>query len=115
MELLLRNGDYVPDGRGALVGLTGGQEVLQRVLFRLQARRGALPFLPELGSQLYRLPREKSSARQAVAQRYVAQALEMEPEVAVKQVELTEQGDGRLLLTALLEWQGEPLTASVEI
>ena len=115
MELLLRDGDYVPDGKGGLLGLTGGQEVLQRVLFRLQARREVLPFLPELGSQLYRLTREKSSARQAVAQRYVAQALEAEPGVAVQQVELTDLEDGRLLLKVMLEWQGQSLTANVEI
>lgn len=48
MERKLVNGDYVPDGKGGLTVLTGAEEVLQRALFRLTARRGALPFLPEL-------------------------------------------------------------------
>lgn len=115
MELLLKDGDYVSDGTGGLVGVTGAQEVLQRVLFRLQARRGAMPFLPELGSQLYRLPKEKAAACRAVAQRYVAQALETEREVAVTGVELHDLENGRVMVTVMLEWRGEPLTASVEI
>ena len=49
MELKLVNGDYVPDGAGGMTRLSGADEVLGRVLFRLTARRGSLPFLPELG------------------------------------------------------------------
>ena len=48
MELKLENGDYVPDGKGGHVRLGGAEEVLARVLFRLTARRGAVPFLPAL-------------------------------------------------------------------
>ena len=45
MGLSLREGDYVPDGTGGL-RRTGGQEaLLERVLFRLTARRGSFPFL----------------------------------------------------------------------
>ena len=40
MELWLRDGDYVPDGRGGLVRSEGAEALLQRVLFRLCARRG---------------------------------------------------------------------------
>ena len=55
MGLSLREGDYVPDGTGGL-RRTGGQEaLLERVLFRLTARRGSFPFLPELGSRLWQL------------------------------------------------------------
>ena len=86
MELLLRDGDYVPDGSGSLIKLTGPEEVLQRVLFRLTVRRGSFPLLPELGSELYRLGGEKPSARQALAAQYVAQALAEEPEVEVETV-----------------------------
>ena len=65
MERRLSQGDYVPDGGGGLTALGDGEEVLARVLFRLTAHRGAMPFLPELGSRLYLLGREKPSARQA--------------------------------------------------
>ena len=46
MELQLENRDYVPDGHGGVTGLRGMEALLARTLFRLTARRGALPFLP---------------------------------------------------------------------
>ena len=75
MELQIQNGDYVPDGLGGFRRLTGGEALLQRVLFRLVPRRGAFPFMPELGSRLYLVLREKPAARQALAEQYVAEAL----------------------------------------
>lgn len=109
MEWKLVNGDYVPDGMGGLTALTGGEEVLARTLYRLTARRGGLPFRPELGSRLYQLSREKPSARQALAAQYVAEALEEEPGLTVRSVELTQTGEPGLL-TVVLDWQGEKLT-----
>ena len=111
MELKLRNGDYVPDERGSLCRLRGSDEVLARVLFRLTARRGALPFLPRLGSRLHLVLREKPSARQTLAARYVAEALEEEPDLRVTGVELTSGTPAEL--TVRLEWLGEPLRVTV--
>ena len=54
MELKLINGDYVPDGMGGVVRCAGADALLERVLFRLTARRGQFPLLPDLGSRLYR-------------------------------------------------------------
>ena len=42
MELLIKNRDYVPDGTGGFVRVSGKEELLQRVLFQLSARRGAV-------------------------------------------------------------------------
>ena len=114
MEWRLTNGDYVPDGAGSLTALTGGEEVLARVLYRLTARRGALPFLPDLGSRLYQLGREKPSARQALAAQYVAEALREERDLNVRSVELARAGDD-LLLTARLDWRGEELTVRLPL
>ena len=114
MEWKLTDGDYVPDGVGGLTALEGREEVLARVLFRLTARRGALPFLPQLGSRLYRLGREKPSERQALAAQYVAEALAEEPELSVQSVELDQEGETGLL-TVYLDWQGETLTAQVAV
>ena len=114
MEWMLRDGDYVPDGQGSLTALSGGEEILARVLYRLTARRGALPFLPELGSRLYQLEREKPSARQALAAQYVEEALREEPDLTVRSVELSE-AENRGLLTVRLDWQGETLTARVRV
>ena len=114
MERKLAGGDYVPDGVGGFVGLSGGEEVLARVLFRLTARRGGLPFLPRLGSRLHELGQTKPSARQALAVQYVAEALEEEQENIVRSVELTQTGtQGRL--NASLEWQGETLTVELDL
>lgn len=114
MECKLEHGDYVPDGKGGLCRLTGSQEVLARVLYRLKARRGGLPFLPGLGSRLHLLLREKPSARQSLAAQYVAEALEEEKDLRVTGVELA--GDGaQNSLTVLLEWQGEPLSLTVDL
>lgn len=115
MEFQIKDGDYVPDQRGGLCTLSGADEVLRRVIFRLQARRGALPFLPELGSMLYCLQREKPSARLEVARKYVIQALEPETQVQVSDVKLTDDGEGRSCLTVWLEWRGETLTAQLTV
>ena len=50
MELRLEQGDYVPNGAGGFQRLEGAEALLQRVLFRLPARRGQFPFLPELAA-----------------------------------------------------------------
>ena len=59
MTTQLRNGDYCPDGKGGFLQAAGGEEVLERVLFLLTARRGSFPLLPEVGSRLHLLAREK--------------------------------------------------------
>ena len=114
MELKLVNGDYVPDGKGGLVRLSGAEEVLARVLFRLTARRGTFPLLPNLGSRLHLVLGERPSARRALAAQYVAQALEEERDVKVTAVEL-EDGTSPAQLTVRLEWRGEALSASLAL
>ena len=113
MELKLVNGDYVPDGAGGMTRLSGADEVLGRVLFRLTARRGSLPFLPELGSRLHLVMREKPSARQSLAAQYVAEALKEESDLKVTGVEWLEQGE-KAQLTVGLEWQGETLSVNLD-
>ena len=90
----LRDGDYVPDGAGGLKENDGAEEVLARVLFRLTARRGAMPFLPGLGSRLHEVIREKPGARQTLCARYVAQALEEETDLNVTDVVWQETEEG---------------------
>ena len=113
-ELKLKHGDYVPNGAGGMERGEGVQEVLNRVLFRLTARQGALPFLPGLGSELHRLPREKPSARLAAARQYVAQALAEETQVRVTDVSLTDM-DGAVRVTVFLMWQGQELSVSTTV
>ena len=46
MEWKLMDGDYVPDGMGGLTALSGGEEVLARVLYRLPPGGGPSPSCP---------------------------------------------------------------------
>ena len=96
MERMLRDGDYVPDGAGGLETAEGAEEVLARVLFRLTARRGAMPFLPGLGSRLHEVIREK------------------ETELSVTDVvwKDTERGAE---VTVELNWKGQPLTVTAAV
>ena len=114
MELELRDGDYVADGVGGLRRVGGREALLQRVLFRLAARRGAFPFLPELGSRLWQLGAIPPAQRQAAAAQYAAEALTGEA-LAVEFVELRPGAEGTLALTVNCVWQGEPLPVTIEI
>ena len=115
MELLIQNGDYVPDGAGGIRRLEGAQAVLQSVLFRLQGRRGGFAPLPRMGSQLCKVLREKPSQRAGLAEQYVREALQEETDVSVRQVTLTQQNDGTALLQVELSWQGETLYAQTRL
>ena len=101
MELMVRDGDYLPDGEGGFRRAEGADELLQRVLWKLSIPRGSFPLLPGLGSGLYRLGR---------ARQYVAEALAGEGELTVTGVEL---GDGGTL-RVYLEWHGQTLAVTVE-
>ena len=115
MELELRNGDYVPDGTGGLRRLEGNQALVQRVLFRLKARRRSFPFWDRLGSRLWRLGRLPVRERQAAARQYVTEALAEETGLRIESVELAREGDGAALLTVGLTYGEELLTVTLEV
>lgn len=104
MSLLLRNGDYVFDERDGFLQCGGAEALMERVLFKLQARRSGCVFFPELGSRLYRLAQEKSTQRLALAKEYVEEALRAEQDL---QVDALSWDEARALLTVQLRWQGE--------
>ena len=89
MELKLVNGDYQPDGHGGL--RQAEEEILQRALSRLTARRGSFPFLPEFGSRLCLLGAVAPLARETAAERYVTEALAPETALKVESVRLREE------------------------
>ena len=88
MELKIKDRDYVADGMGGLVRVSGWDELLERVLFKLSVRRGSFSLLPELGSKLHLLRREKGGNRTSAAKQYAA-----EEGLTVTGVELAEKGD----------------------
>ena len=69
--------------------------------------------MPQLGSNLHLLGREKPAARPALCAQYVRQALEDE-DVTVTQVSYTEQG-GQAQVTVQLHWQGQDLEVNTRI
>lgn len=115
MELQLKNGDYVPNGAGGLRRVMGSEELLQRVLFKLTARRGGFPFWEELGSRLWQLGQMPAAQRQSAAKQYVAEALADESGLRVEDVELTAEDGGAAALTAELSYGGERLSVTLDI
>ena len=113
MSLLLRNRDYARDGNGGVTAVSGGEALLNEVLFRLTARRGSFPFLPRLGSRMGELRREKPSDWDALARQFAVEALDGLEEVTVIGVRVRRDQDALLVMTDLL-WQGEALTVQWE-
>lgn len=114
MALMLRDGDYVPDGSGGFRTVSGSAEVLERVLWKLSVRRGSFPLLPQLGSRLHLLSRAPAREREALAERYVKEALADE-ELTVDAVSLTDLGEGRGELVLSLLHQGQELKLTMEV
>jgi len=109
-ELKILNGDYVPDGLGGVVRTEGKEALLQRVLFRLTARRGQFPFLESMGSRLYTLGQVDPALRQSTAQQAVAEALAEETGLQVEQVTLSGED-----LTAALLYEGQELSVRLSV
>lgn len=114
MALLFHDGDYIPNGKGGFCTVTGDREVLERVLWKLSVRRGSFPFLPKLGSRLHLLCSYPAKEREALAGRYVREALSDE-DLSVTAVTLTQTGEGRGELTVSLVYEGQEMTAAMEV
>lgn len=114
MEARIHDGDYIPDGLGGVVRCQGTDALLERVLFRLTARRGGLPPLPRLGSRLHLLAREPAVQRLSAARQYVAEALAEEP-VAVTDVTLSPEGRDRIRMKISLDYEGTELAVSLTV
>lgn len=114
MEARIHDGDYIPDGLGGVVRCQGADALLERVLFRLTARRGGLPPLPRLGSRLYLLAREPAAQRLSAARQYVAEALAEEP-VSVTDVTLSPESPDRIRMKVSLDYEGTEMAVSLTV
>lgn len=114
MSLKLTDRDYAPDGNGGVAVAQDGDELLGEALFRLSARRGSFPFLPELGSRMHLLRRERPSEWDGLALQYAVEALEDMEGVQVTGAAARRDGDG-LLVTVELLWQGTTLPVEVRL
>ncbi len=113
MELKLTDGKYTRGNYQGVEQVKEVQEVLQRIEMKLKVRRGAFVPLPEYGSRLHLLSRERSSNRHSAARQYVLEALADEKDVELDSLELvsTTDGDAKLVLTFI--YKGE-YTVNVE-
>lgn len=114
MSLVLKDRDYVPDGNGGVACVQGGEEALGEVLFRLTARRGSFPFLPEVGSRMHLLRRARPSEWDALARQYAAEALAGLEDAAVLGASAAQERDG-LWVTVDLLWQGRGLSVTARL
>ena len=94
MCLKMADRDYIPDGAGGFQRAEGQEQLLQEALFLLTARRGAFAPMPELGSRLYLLPREKAALRSSLASAYAQEAVE---QLGLKVVDAEVWQDGDVL------------------
>ena len=105
MELKIVNGDYVPYVLGGFETVTGYDEKLARVLYKLSCRKGGFAPFPNLGSELFKLLREKRESRETLARKYILEALEDENNIVLSDVEVLET-EGGLLVNAEFEYSG---------
>ena len=98
------------DGRICLMGPVEIAGSLS-VNFLLTARRGKFPLLPEVGSRLYQIFREKPSARGALGASYAAEALAGERDLRVLGAVWEEESQ---TLTVSVAWEDERLDVTLD-
>ena len=112
MELKLVDGDYVPDIAGGFEAVSGVDEKLARILYKLSCRKGGFAPFPNLGSELFRLLREKRDSRETLARKYILEALEDEKDIILTDVAVSDTEDG-ILVKAEFEYGGNRHTVLV--
>ena len=115
MELKIRNGDYVALENGGMETVDGSAELIQRVLYRLTARREGFPFIPTLGSTLHQLGRVSARERTSAAEAAVREALREEAELDVAGVTLENAAQGLYTLRIALRYKGDPIEVALTI
>ena len=114
MELRLDNGKYVCDDRGSPISDAGTQEILTRALFKLASKQGEFPFIPNLGSRLYTLHKEKKSNLNSAAMQFVMEALEDEKEIQVVSVD-TQVDRDEIRVTANIMYSGSSIQLGLTV
>lgn len=94
MDTALSNGDFLKDSRNLPLQISGMQEILQRVLIRLNVKKGSFIYDQELGCRLYTLSANTKNLKEK-AKSMVIEALRPMNEVLVEDVStsLTNSGE----------------------
>jgi hypothetical protein len=115
MELKLVDGNYVADATGGLAAVSGTEELAQRVVMKLTARRGGFPLMPDYGSRLYTLPKVRPSQRRMAAEQYVLEALEGEEGLVLRGLDISYPEDGCLELQLVFDYGKDALNITARI
>jgi hypothetical protein len=115
MEMKFVDGDYVPDGRGGFETVSSAEELINRVAFKLKARRGGFPLMPDLGSRLHLLGREKPSNRANAAKSHIAEALADERGLTLDTVDIRDLSGGSIEIQARFYAGEEALSVSLGV
>lgn len=106
MELKLENGYYVPANYQGFAQVSQMEELAQRLMMKLTAKRGQFLPLPDYGSRLYLLPKILPSQRDTAARQYIIEALADEEEVELADFELIQSGLSALI-SATFSYKGD--------
>ena len=115
MEMKLSNGNYISDGDGGFEMVSGAEEILQRIIFKLMCHRGKYPVMPKLGSNLYLLCREKKKDLDSVARNYIFEALEDERNLELVSMETTYLDVDKIKLDLGFLWYGSEIELSLTV
>lgn len=108
MDTKLQQGDHVPGPWGSPDAVSGLQELVQRCMVRLTVRRGSFAPDPTLGSRLHTLPRGGGQELAALAQEYIAEALEGVPYTGLSGVRCTyDPEQDRVAVAFTLDFHGQ--------
>jgi len=113
MELKLSGSDYAVS-EGKLSSVSGAEEILQRVLMKLTAKRGGFAPMPEFGSRLHLLPGAKKSERAALSEAYVAEALAGERDISISSLNVSEAG-GEIRIALTLRYKGNDFDLALSV
>lgn len=115
MAMKLVNGDYRVNSCGVFETVSGAEEVMDRVLFKLRCRKGGFAVMPELGSRLYLLGREKRENLNSAAKQYIIEALADENQIEFSDVTAAVNSDGSISVKAELNYLGEKAEVTVTV
>lgn len=110
----LIRGDYVPDKAGGFEKCRDIEEKLERVLFKLNCRKGGFALMPNLGSRLHLLLAEKREYRDSAARKYILEALEGETGLTLSGVSVNDTEEG-VIVKAEMKYNGDSARLAVHL
>lgn len=116
MEIKLQDGQYISSHiQGGVETVSGLEEMIQRILLKLTARRGSFLPMPQFGSRLHTLCHVRPGQRRAIAEQYVKEALWDETDLEIEDVSLVYPDGESAELTIQLNLQGTLFSVTTNI